>query len=79
MPSTKTTAKTVSMPLDTHVALAAAIAKSQKTKSQFAHCAGMDSSGLQKYLRPDGPNMTTATLTRVLEANGIKARLVFEQ
>jgi hypothetical protein len=74
-----TTKAKKTLPLDTRTVLAAALEHSHKTKADFARAAGMDPPSFHAYLRPDGSSMSTATLTRVLKANGIKARIVFEQ
>jgi hypothetical protein len=71
-----TTKATKTLPLDTRKVLVAALEHSQKTKADFARAAGMDPPSFHAYLRADGSSMSTATLARVLEANGFKPRIV---
>jgi DNA-binding phage protein len=73
-----TSAKSKTLPLDTHQILAAALAKSKMTKAEFARNAGIGSSDLRRYMRPDGSSMSTATLSRVLEANGLRPLVTFQ-
>jgi hypothetical protein len=41
-----------------------------RTKKAFAEAGGMGGADLQKYLKPDGSKMSTATLARVATGNG---------
>jgi len=43
-----------------------------RTKKAFALAAGLDPADLHKYLKADGPKMSTATLARVAEGNGFE-------
>lgn len=41
-----------------------------RTKKAFAEAGGLGAADLQKYLKPDGSKMSTATLSRVATGNG---------
>lgn len=43
-----------------------------RTKKAFAEAGGLGAADLQKYLKPDGSKMSTATLARVAAGNGFE-------
>ncbi|MFY9478142.1 MAG: hypothetical protein WAQ08_10865 [Aquabacterium sp.] len=47
-----------------------------RTKKQFALAAGLDPADLHKYTKPDGPKMSTATLSRVAKGNGFSLSIL---
>ena len=63
----------ITCPCDSAAVLEAMIATALaegRTKKAFAEAGGLDPADLHKYTKPDGPKMSTATLSRVATGNG---------
>ena len=80
MPSTRRGA--ITCPFDSAAVLSAMIEialAEGRTKKAFAEAAGLDPADLHKYTKPDGPKMSTATLTRVAEGNGFALEILLSR
>jgi len=47
-----------------------------RTKKDFAEAAGLHPADLHKYIKADGPKMSTNTLARVAEGNGFELSIL---